>query len=186
MMNATALNTFLSLSFAPLFVISLRFFEFEKVALVFTLLMFVYLSFVLITKQNLKTVATPFIYFILVLVAYYYASIEFVKLAPTLISGAFFIFFLNAYIQKKSIVLTMVKRFYKRELGNIKEDYIAKSDGYWAFVLFINTLVQLYLVFDDNNLFWAFYSSVGWYILMFCALLLQILYGNLFLFRKNR
>jgi len=185
-MNTSSLNTFLSLTFAPLFVLALRFFEFENVALSFTFLMFIYLVFVLITKQNLKSIATPFIYFVLVLIAYYYSSIEFVKLAPTFISGAFFIFFLNAYIQKKSIVLKMMKRFYKKELGETKENYIAQSDGYWAFILFINTLIQLFFVFYDNNALWAFYSSVGWYLLMLFALILQILYGNIFLFREKQ
>lgn len=184
-MNSSKINTFLSLAFAPLFVLGLRFFEFEEVTLAFALFISLYALFALFTRQSLKNLSTPLLYFIAVILAYYYSSIEFVRLIPALISGAFFIFFFNAYLQKKAIVLSMLRRFYKKELEKRKENYIAQSDGYWAFVLFINTLIQLFLVFYDNNDLWAFYSSVGWYILLFFALIIQIVYGNVVLFRER-
>jgi intracellular septation protein A len=179
-MQASQINTFISLAFAPVFVLALRFFSFENVSFVFAVIMFVYTLFILYKKESLKTLSTPLIYFIFVLFAYYYINIAFVKLIPALISGAFFLFFLNAAIQKKSVVLHMFRRFSKREIEKAKEEYIAKSDGYWAGILLLNTLIQLLFLFYGSNEVWAFYSSVGWYVLLFIALVLQILYAKIF------
>ena len=185
-MKASQVNTFISLAFAPLFVLALRFFSFENVALSFAVVLFVYTLFVLLLKESIKTLSTPLIYFLFVLIAYYYVDIAFVKLIPALISAAFFLFFLNAALQKKSIVLQMFRRFSKREIDKNKEAFIAKSDGYWAGVLLLNTLIQLLFLFYGSNNLWAFYSSVGWYILLFAALVLQILYAKIFYQRGGK
>jgi hypothetical protein len=178
-MNFSQVSTIVSLLFPPSFVISMYFFSFEVVAFVYAIVMFIYLVVVWYFSKTLKNVTTPLIYFLFVLTAYMVQSISFVKLIPALISASFFLFFLGAYIQKKEIILKMTKKFYNK-LSEDQEAYIAKGDGYWAFVIFLNTLIQIFLVFYNNNEMWAFYSSVGWYIFLFIALILQIVYGQIY------
>ncbi len=181
-MRLSSVNTAISVLFPPTFVIFMHFFGFEKVALAYAVFMFLYLILSLVMKQDLKTISTPLIYFAFIVLAYLLSSMEFVKLIPALISASFFLFFLNGYLQKKQLILTITKKFYNK-LTEEKEQYIAKSDGYWAFVIFLNTVIQVSLVFYDNNELWAFYSSVGWYIFMFFALFAQIMYGSFYSLR---
>lgn len=176
-MNLSNISTAISLLFPPTFVLFMHFFGFERVAFSYAIFMFLYLLLALWQKHDLKEVSTPLIYFGFVVIAYWLSSMEFVKLIPALISATFFLLFLNAYIQKKELILSTTKKFYKK-LSQKQEKFVAKSDGYWAFVLLINTAIQVGLVFYDNNELWAFYSSVGWYIFMFIALILQIGYGK--------
>lgn len=177
-MSLSNVSTAISLLFPPTFVIFMHFFGFEKVAFAYAIFMFLYLILALSLKHDLRSVSTPLIYFAFVVIAYTLSSMEFIKLIPALISATFFLLFLTAYIQKKELILKTTKKFYNK-LDEKKERFIAKSDGYWALVIFINTTVQIGLVFYDDNELWAFYSSVGWYIFMFIALLIQIGYGKI-------
>ena len=103
---------------------------------------------------------------------------------PALISGSFFIFFIFSFLYKKALILTLTKKFYKKELTLAKQKFLASSDGYWSGVMLINTLIQIALVDNDNNELWAFYSSVGWYVYLFIALAFQVLYEKIFISSK--
>ena len=174
----------ISLFFPPSFVISLYYFDFNSVAFVYCGFMLIYLIVSFLFKQDLKSVSTPLIYFSFVLIAYLFSSIEFIKMIPALISTTFFFVFLTAYLQKKELILSITKKFYKKELTDEKEVFLAASDIYWASIIFINTLFQIGLVFYENNELWAFYSSVGWYIYLAVALLFQVLYEKVFISSK--
>ena len=183
-MNVSNLGFIVSLLFPPSFVICSYYFDFNSVTLAYTLLMLLYLIVSLVYKQSLKSISTPLIYFLFVLFAYMFSRIEFVKMIPALISGSFFLFFIFSFIQKKGIILSMTQRFYKKELNPEKQRFLASSDAYWAVIIFMNTLVQIGLVYYENNELWAFYSSIGWYIYLFIALAFQILYEKLFISSK--
>lgn len=180
-MNLSNLGLIVSLLFAPTFVIAMYFFEFTSVAFFYTLFMLFYLIVSLVFKQDLKSISTPLIYFVFVLIAYMLSSMEFVKMIPALISFTFFMIFFLGFIRKKELILSFTKKFYKKDLDSKKEDFLRKSDGYWALVIFLNTLIQVVLVYTPNNELWAFYSSVGWYIYLAFALILQIVYEKIFI-----
>lgn len=180
-MNLSNLGFIVSLLFPPSFVICMHYFDFNSVAFVYTLLMFLYLSVSFVYKQSLKSISTPIIYFLFVLFAYIFSRIEFVKMIPALISGSFFIFFIFSFLQKKEFILSLTQKFYKKELTLAKQKFLANSDGYWAVIILINTLVQIGLVYNENNELWAFYSSVGWYVYLLVALAFQVVYEKLFI-----
>lgn len=184
-MSLSGFNTFLSLVFPPLFILGITFFEFKTVVLVFTAFMFFYMILSLVLKQSLKEISTPIIYFSFLLIAYLVSSLALVKLIPALISGSFFLFFLNAYIQKQQMILKFANKFSPKLIDKPTQEYIGKSDGYWAIALFINTLIQIALVFYDNNELWAFYSSVGWYIYLFFVFVLHFLYGKFYILKNK-
>lgn len=183
-MSISNASTAISILFAPTFVLFMHFYSFEKVAFAYAVFMFLYLLLVLLQKHNLKSASTPLVYFIFIIAAYFFSIIEFIKLIPALISGSFFLLFLNAYIQKKELILSITKKFYKK-MDKDEEQYVGKSDGYWAIVVLINTLIQIILAFEFSNEIWAFYSSVGWYIYMLMALIIQILYGKIYALKVN-
>lgn len=183
-MNMSNLGIIVSLLFPPSFVIALYYFDFNSVAFVYCVFMLMYLIVSLLLKQDLKSISTPLIYFSFVLIAYMLSSMEFIKMIPALISVTFFFVFLMAYIQKKELVLKFTRKFYKKELSIKKQKFLALSDGYWAGVILVNTLIQVGLVFLENNELWAFYSSVGWYVFLILALALQVVYEKLFISSK--
>lgn len=185
-MNLKTFNTLLSFIFAPSFIILLQFFTFEELTLSYALLMFAYLLFSIIIKADLKTISTPLIYFVFIVLAYYFVSMESVKAIPALISGFFFFFFLESFLSKRHTMLTFSQKFYKKTMSEAEKEFIAKSDGYWAMLTFLNVSIQIALIFDDNNTLWAFYSSVGWCLFLGFGLVLQILYGKILLKKEEK
>ena len=180
-MSLKTFNTLLSFVFAPSFIILLQFFTFQELTLGYALLMFSYLIFSIVIKADLKTISTPLIYFVFIVLAYYFVSMESVKAIPALISGFFFFFFLESFLSKRHTILEFSQKFYKKEMSEEEKEFIAKSDGYWALMTFLNVAIQVALIFDDNNTLWAFYSSIGWYLFLGTGLILQILYGKILL-----
>lgn len=180
-MNLSNLGIVISLLFPPSFVIALYYFDFNGVALIFSIVMLVYLIVSIVFKGDIKSVSTPLIYFSFVLLAYLLNSMELIKIIPALISMTFFFVFFIAYIQKKALILNLTQRFYKKELTPNKKSFLEQSDGYWAGVILLNTLIQIGLIFLENNEFWAFYSSIGWYVFLAIGLFFQVVYERLFL-----
>ena len=185
-MKLSKISIVISILFAPSFILLLQYFDFKNVTLLYALFMFAYLVVLIFYKQELKTIFVPIIYFIFLILAYLLSSMEFVKVIPALISATFFLLFLTAYIQKKKLILSFTKKFYKKELGSDEERYIANGDAYWAVVTFINTLIQLVLAFYASDSLWAFYSSVGWYFYFFIALFFQIIYGKFYVTKGEK
>ncbi len=179
-MKLSNISIVISILFAPSFIISLQYFEFKSVTISYAIVMFFYLFGLILLKQDLKTIFPSIIYFIFLILAYILSSMEFVKIIPALISAIFFMLFLTAYVQKKKLILSFTKKFYKKELGVEEERYIANGDGYWAVVTFVNTSIQIVLAFFASDTIWAFYSSVGWYFYFFIALSIQIIYGKFY------
>jgi len=178
------MSSVFTLLFAPSFILLIRFYDFKTVTIIYIILAIMLFSIILITKKDYKELLTPSIYIILLSFAYFFGSFDTVKIIPVFISSIFFTLFLNATIQKKALVYSFTKRFYPKPLQDKEIKFLKKSDFYWAIVTFINTLIQLILVFYDNTIVWAFYSSVGWYILFFIALIAQIAYGKFYAINK--
>ncbi len=178
------MSSVFTLLFAPSFILLIRFYDFKTVVTVYIIFAMILFSIALIKKKDYKDLLTPFIYIVLLLCAYFFDSFSSVKIIPVFISSIFFTLFLNATIQKKALVYNLTKRFYPKPLQNKEVKFLKKSDLYWTVITFINTLIQFILVFYGNNVAWAFYSSVGWYILFFIALVAQISYGKLYAIDK--
>lgn len=184
-MSLKTFNTLLSFVFAPSFILLLQFFTFSQITLYYAVAMFFYLIFSIFIKADLKTISTPLIYFVFIVIAYFFVSMESVKAIPALISGFFFFFFLESFVSKRHTILKFSQKFYKKELSQKERDFIAAGDGYWAFATFLNLSIQVSLVFYNNNELWAFYSSVGWVLFLGSALVVQILYGKIYSIRKR-
>lgn len=129
----------------------------------------------------LSTVALPLIIFIIIR---YFDTLEYLKIIPSLFSSLFFYLFLDGYLRKKHLILRYTQRFYKKDLSSEKKKFLASSDIYWAGVLFLNILIQVFFMLQENDAIWAFYSSVGWYIYLIVALVLHMLYEKFFVSSK--
>ena len=128
---------------------------------------------------------TP-LFLIVLVVAYYLTDLEIIKIIPALISTLFFLLFLFAYLYDKKMILKFTKKFYNKELNHKEIEYISHGDGYWAVVTFINSMIQAVLAFYGDSIFWALYSTVGWYLYFFLALILQVAYGKVYVMRREQ
>ncbi len=173
----------LALLFAPTFLISLHFLEFNTVVLSYLFLSILFFIYSFLTKKTLKDLTLPSTYILLLSIAYFSSSFEMVKFIPVFISATFFTLFVDATINKRELILGFTKKFYKKELSQGEILFLKNGDGFWAVVTFINTLIQLTLVFYGTDSLWAFYSSVGWYIFFFTSLFVQIIYGRFYAIR---
>jgi len=120
---------------------------------------------------------------ILITIKYYGIKSEsfsylYLHLVPAGISSIFFIIFLHAYLNKKELVLYFTRKFYPLKLRQKEVEYLCRSDLYWVFVTFLNTIIQMLMGLYANETIWVFYSSIGWYIYLSLALIIHIIYGK--------
>ena len=169
---------FLNIIFAPLFVLLIHYFEFRNVVLVYLSMAVIFFVYMYIKKSSYKDMVIPSLYVVILGVAYYFSSFETVKYIPVTLSSIFFLMFVDSHFNKKYMVLGFTQKFYKKELKKEEIDFLKRGDFYWVLVMFINTLIHLYIVNFCSDLVWAFYSSIGWYIYFFGALIAQIIYGK--------
>lgn len=175
---------FLGLLFAPVFVILMHYFEFSDVVSLYLVLAIIFFIYKLIKKSSLKDMLMPSIYVVALSVAYYFSSLDAVKYIPVTLSMIFLLLFVDAYINKKKMILGFTRKFYKKELSSNEIEFIKKGDGYWVVVMLINTAIHLYIINYSSNAVWAFYSSIGWYIYFLISLFIQIIYGKVYAIDK--
>jgi len=107
------------------------------------------------------------------------------KLLPAFFASIFFFIFMFSVLYKKNMILHFTRHFYKKELSDAEIEFLKNGDSYWMAVTFINTLLQVAFAYFADDVIWAFYSSVGWYIFFFIALTMQILYGKIFILKPR-
>lgn len=177
------MSKIVSLLYAPLFIILLYNFEFKTVVLAYLLFAILFFIYRYIKREKLKDLFLPSFYLVALSCAYFFASFDIVKLIPVAISGVFFVMFVDAYMNKKEFIYESTVRFYPKKLQEWEVGYLKQGDGYWALVTFINTTIQILVVIGGDDLIWAFYTSVGWYIFFFIALASQIIYGKVYAYK---
>jgi uncharacterized membrane protein len=171
---------YLNIILAPIFVLLIHYFEFRKVVLAYLLMAVIYFTFTFFKKNSYKDMVIPVIYVVGLSIAYYFSSLQSVKYIPVTLSGIFLFLFVESHYNKRYMILGFTRKFYKKILKKEEVEFLKKGDGYWVGVMLINTLIHLYVVNFTSDVVWAFYSSVGWYILFFTALAVQIIYGKVY------
>ncbi|MEA3374403.1 MAG: hypothetical protein U9Q62_12030 [Campylobacterota bacterium] len=177
------MNNLATLVFAPSFLIALSFFPLAETAFFAAMLVFLWIIIQVYKEGLTRSLAVPLIYFLFTLGAALMDSLNLIKNIPLLISILFFLMFVGAVIGKKRMVLGFVKRFYPKELSHAEVRYLSASDLYWAMVTGANSMVQWVVITYFSLQVWAFYSSVGWYILFAVAGIAHYLYGRFYALR---
>ena len=172
------LSNFLNILFAPAFVVLIHYFEFSLVVALYLFMASVYFIYTFSKKRGYKDMLLPSIYLVILSVAYYFSSFETLKYIPITLSTIFLFLFIDSYYNKKEMVLGFTKQFYHKELKDVEIEFLKNGDLYWVWVMSLNTLIHFYVINFTTDITWAFYTSVGWYILFFSALIGQIIYGK--------
>ncbi len=167
---------FANILFAPMFVLLIHYFEFRSVVLLYLVISVGFFVYKYTKKDSYKDMIAPSLYVVILSLAYYFSSLDVVKYIPSTLSVIFTMMFIDSHINQKHMILAFTKKFYKKELKQKEIEFLKKGDLYWVFVMSFNTLIHLFIVNFSSDLVWAFYSSVGWYIYFFGALIAQIIY----------
>lgn len=131
-------------------------------------------------KKKIENFIILGVYFILLSLAYVYASFEAVKFIPVFTSLAFLTIFAESALHKKELIYKLTKKFYKKELNEQESLFLKSGDLYWTVCILLYTLIQIVLVFQASDAIWALYSSIGWYIYFLLTLGIQIIYGRVY------
>lgn len=169
---------FINILLAPLFVLLLHYFELKSVVLLYLFMSVIYFVYSYLKKISYKDMLIPSLYILGLSTAYYFSSFQTVKYIPVILSTIFLFLFIDAHFNKKNMILAFTEKFYKKELKKEEIEFLKRGDGYWVIVMLINTVIHLYIVNFSSDIIWAFYSSIGWYILFFISLFIQIIYGK--------
>lgn len=175
------MNIIISLLYAPLVFISLRYFDIQLVSIF--LLISSSLWFLFTIRKSFKESLYPFLYICLSISAYFFKDFLVLKAMPLILSLIFTIIILISYINKKSVILYFAKKFSKKEIPSEEQEYIHKSTLFWISISCINIYIHIQFFNNENIKFWIFYSSFGWYLLFILAGILQYLHRK-FIFLK--
>ena len=175
------MNLIISLLYAPMVFISLKYFDITKVSLV--LLVLSTLWFILVFKRGYKEYLYPFLYICISILAFFLKKFLLLKTIPFLISSFITAIIFISYINRDSIILFFAKKFSKKEFSKKEKEYIHKSTLFWFFTSLINAIIHLIIFFDTNMDYWIYYSSIGWYFIFIFAGVLQFMHRK-FIFLK--
>lgn len=175
------MNIILSLIYAPLVFLSLRYFDIQKVSIVIFLVSLLWLGFSL---RKTKTEALyPILYILLACCAFFLENFLVLKAMPIIISTTITIILLISYINKKSLIFYFAQKFSKKEISQKEQEYIQKSTLFWIIISFINIIIHFYMFINENIDFWIYYSSIGWYFLFAFAGIIQFLHRKFIFFK---
>lgn len=130
-------------------------------------------------KKQTNDFLIPFGALLLGFFGFFSNKLDSLRILPLSISLAFLGIFVYFWAKNRSIPLEMTKKFTKKTISEAEEIFLLQSQGWWVAALFVNCSLHIYFAFYASLASWAFYSSIGWYILFFTTLTLNIVIGKL-------
>lgn len=177
------MNTVLAFIYAPLIFFSLKTFDIKTVSAIILIASFFWILFTL--KKGFKNALFPLLYFCVGLLTFILDNFMVLKILPLIITAFITGAICISYLKNESIILTFAKRFSKEEFDEEQKEYIQKSTLFWVIISLINLCLHLYAYISDNINFWVFYSSIGGYLLLILAGIVQYMHKQ-FIFEKRR
>lgn len=177
------MNILFSLLYAPLIFLSLRYYDIQHAAIVIFVLATFWFLFGL--KKIEITILFPIFYMLIALLAYFSKAFLVLKIMPLLLSILFSLFLLISYIQKRSLILYLAKKFSRHTISEKEALYIQRSTLFWFFITLINSTIHLWSYLSNTMEFWLYYSSIGWYFLFLFAGVVQFIHRK-YWFLKGR
>lgn len=157
------------------------YFSITQLGIFFTLIGIFWFIFVL-QKFSLKRSLQPVALIFIGLIAIIFKSDLILKSFPLILSISFFIAFIYSHVTKKYFLIEYIQKF--KTLDKSEIIYLQRTHLIWIIVTLINVLLHTYFLFVGTLKEWILYSTVGWYILLGCGILFQIIFRK-FYDKKN-
>lgn len=174
------MSSILTLLFAPTFLILIQYFDFKSITFGYILISLLFLIYAYLKKSKIEDFIIIGLYLLVLTIAYFNASFETIKFIPVFSSMTFFTIFALSSIKKTELIYKFTTRFYKKKLTDEEIMFLKDGDSFWAITILLYTIFLLVLVYTGDNITWAFFSSIGWYIYFILALAIQIIYGKFY------
>lgn len=168
------MGLFISILYAPIIFFSLKFFDITTVSIILFFLSIFWFLYTL--KKDKKNIAFPIFYLVTALICFFAKEFFILKALPLFISVFILFIFTISFIKKESIILHFAQKFIKKEFTKAEKDYMFSSTLFWILVCSFNVAIHIYALISSNIGFWLFYSSIGGYLLIIIAGVLQYLH----------
>jgi uncharacterized membrane protein len=136
------------------------------------------LKYFSLTLDFLKKTFQPIILVFVGLFSVLQNDILILKSFPLVLSVLFFLAFVHSEVTKEYFLLKYIKKV--KTLEEKEELYLKKTHGIWIVVTDINVSLHIYFLFYASLEEWIFYTTIGWYILLGCGILFQIIFRRLY------
>ena len=153
------------------------YFSIEEIGILF---IFLALFWLLISYKNISwiTIVQPIILMIIGIFSFFAKEMVVLKSFPLILSILFFFAFIYAQLSQKFFLLDWIKKF--KSLDEPTTIYLEKTHVLWVVVAFINVSFHSYFLFYGSLESWMFYTTVGWYLLLACAIVMQIAFRKIY------
>ena len=177
------MSLLISILYAPIVFVALKFFNINIVSI---LLFFLSLIWFFYTwEKDRKNIVFPLFYLTTAVICFFIQEFLILKALPLFISIFIFLIFLISFLKKESIILSFVQKLAKKEFSKEEINYIQKSTFFWLLILNLNLFLHLWALVSSNINFWLFYSSIGGYLLIIIAGVIQYLHKK-FIFNPRQ
>ena len=136
-----------------------------------------------IKNFSLKTTFQPLILIVIGIISIQQNDFIVLKSFPLILSLFFFFSFVYAEINKEYFILNFIRKI--KSIDEKEEIYLKKTHSIWIVVTFINGLLHGYFLFYASIEQWTFYSTIGWYILLACGILFQVIFRRFYEKKAN-
>lgn len=170
------MEIFLSILYAPFVYFALKFFDIQTVSTILFSISLIWFIFSFIKDK--KSAIIPSFYLIISFLCFFIEEFMLLKILPLLISIFIALIFIISFIKKESILFYFIQKFKKEVLTLEEKEYIHKSTFFWILITILNVALHIWAYVGENINFWLFYSTVGGYLLIVSAGIVQYLHKN--------
>jgi len=150
---------------------------------IFFIILGIFWSFLQYKNISIKTLFQPIVLIVVGIVSIIVEDILVLKSFPLILSFLFFIAFIYAQITKDFFLIPIIEKFKKTD--DKERIYLQKTHSIWIIVTGINVLLHIYFLFYTSLVQWTFYVTAGWYILLGCGILFQILFRKVYEYKTT-
>ncbi len=153
------------------------YFSIAQLGIFFTILGGTWLLFNL-KNFSFKTTFQPIILIIIGLISIKVENDIILKSFPLILSILFLSAFIYAQITKDYFLIKYIEKFKKLDASEVV--YLEQTHVIWIVVTLINVSLHTYFLFLGSVEEWTLYTTVGWYILLGCGILFQIVFRKFY------
>lgn len=168
-----------SIIYAPIVFLLSYFLKAAQIGFVLVCISTLHILLLAFLKKQTNDFLIPFGALSLGLFSFFLNKIDSLRILPLCISLVFLAIFIYFLAKNRSIPLEMTRKFTKKTISEAEEIFLLRSQAWWVAALFINCILHIYFAFYASLAAWAFYSSIGWYILFFTTLASNIIIGKI-------
>lgn len=169
-------NFIISFLYAPIILLSLRYFDIKSVSFTLILFSLAWLSIFFIKRGSKGRPYFPLLYLVMGGCGLAIGDFHVLKATPLLIAVIFTAMIILSSLTKDPFILKMAKRFSRHTIDAREEAYIRQSTKLWIAASLVNVALHVVVLLHPDVYYWGIYTTVGWYAVFIVAGAVQYLH----------